>query len=242
MVGIRIIRQQLATVMGDKKHVLVLHAEAVSRFITKRFETKHHAFFNNCVAACLAKNRGRAQVGVFMQVQANTVSNERNRRQVELGELADEGIVNFATARPWLDHVHDLILALDKVSPDFFCFRWGSLYNSSATHAGLIAVNDREDLHTTDITPFKHFFGDRKSTRLNSSHVRISYAVFCLKKKKKNKLNRNIKKTKNILIYKSSKILAPEIIEACMTQLATVGSSLRPGMPRDIVCTLYMTV
>src|SRR6266699_2285082 len=28
---------------------------------------------------------------------------------------------------------------------------------------------------------------DRKSTRLNSSHVRISYAVFCLKKKKNNK-------------------------------------------------------
>src|SRR5436305_3763953 len=27
-------------------------------------------------------------------------------------------------------------------------------------------------------------FADRKSTRLNSSHVRISYAVFCLKKKK----------------------------------------------------------
>src|SRR5690606_41248100 len=26
--------------------------------------------------------------------------------------------------------------------------------------------------------------GDRKSTRLNSSHVKISYAVFCLKKKK----------------------------------------------------------
>src|SRR5699024_5173090 len=28
-------------------------------------------------------------------------------------------------------------------------------------------------------------FGDRKSTRLNSSHVSISYAVFCLKKKNK---------------------------------------------------------
>src|SRR5688572_32306521 len=27
-------------------------------------------------------------------------------------------------------------------------------------------------------------FGDRKSTRLNSSHSQISYAVFCLKKKK----------------------------------------------------------
>src|SRR5437868_15524455 len=30
---------------------------------------------------------------------------------------------------------------------------------------------------------------DRKSTRLNSSHVSISYAVFCLKKKKKQKHN-----------------------------------------------------
>src|SRR3712207_7142796 len=30
---------------------------------------------------------------------------------------------------------------------------------------------------------------DRKSTRLNSSHANISYAVFCLKKKKKNKNN-----------------------------------------------------
>src|SRR5438874_6288498 len=31
---------------------------------------------------------------------------------------------------------------------------------------------------------------DRKSTRLNSSHVEISYAVFCLKKKKKTKENK----------------------------------------------------
>src|SRR2546422_6870158 len=33
-------------------------------------------------------------------------------------------------------------------------------------------------------------FGDRKSTRLNSSHGYISYAVFCLKKKKKPAGNR----------------------------------------------------
>src|SRR3989475_3833680 len=31
--------------------------------------------------------------------------------------------------------------------------------------------------------------GDRKSTRLNSSHSQISYAVFCLKKKKKKEDN-----------------------------------------------------
>src|SRR5690242_20951272 len=33
--------------------------------------------------------------------------------------------------------------------------------------------------------------GDRKSTRLNSSHMSISYAVFCLKKKKKYKHNKS---------------------------------------------------
>src|SRR5690625_6581832 len=31
----------------------------------------------------------------------------------------------------------------------------------------------------------RHRWPDRKSTRLNSSHVAISYAVFCLKKKRK---------------------------------------------------------
>src|SRR3712207_6913204 len=33
--------------------------------------------------------------------------------------------------------------------------------------------------------------GDRKSTRLNSSHANISYAVFCLKKKKQQPTNHN---------------------------------------------------
>src|SRR5207253_6583760 len=35
--------------------------------------------------------------------------------------------------------------------------------------------------------PAETGLSDRKSTRLNSSHVAISYAVFCLKKKKKKK-------------------------------------------------------
>src|SRR5205085_11819378 len=40
--------------------------------------------------------------------------------------------------------------------------------------------------------------GDRKSTRLNSSHSQISYAVFCLKKKKKKK-----KKTHRTIQHKN---------------------------------------
>src|SRR4051812_49650257 len=38
---------------------------------------------------------------------------------------------------------------------------------------------------------------DRKSTRLNSSHMSISYAVFCLKKKKKKKQNIHSRQTKD---------------------------------------------
>src|SRR6266511_4784721 len=39
-------------------------------------------------------------------------------------------------------------------------------------------------------------YPDRKSTRLNSSHVKSSYAVFCLKKKKKTQLTYFLKKKK----------------------------------------------
>src|SRR5438874_10440003 len=43
-----------------------------------------------------------------------------------------------------------------------------------------------------------HILEDRKSTRLNSSHVEISYAVFCLKKKIKAKLQHNFTNSSTI--------------------------------------------
>src|SRR5688572_31853104 len=48
---------------------------------------------------------------------------------------------------------------------------------------------------------------DRKSTRLNSSHSQISYAVFCLKKKKKKNKKQNLNKNNNITkIFTSNEI------------------------------------
>src|SRR5436305_11181008 len=43
-----------------------------------------------------------------------------------------------------------------------------------------------EEILLPMVHPARGSLRDRKSTRLNSSHVRISYAVFCLKKKKGN--------------------------------------------------------
>src|SRR5436853_4966239 len=55
---------------------------------------------------------------------------------------------------------------------------------------------------------------DRKSTRLNSSHLGISYAVFCLKKKKKNTKNKHkTKKTRHLYITST---LCP--IDTCYNQ------------------------
>src|SRR5262245_52088777 len=61
-------------------------------------------------------------------------------------------------------------------------------------------VDKMSGRHVAGTAP--RFLKDRKSTRLNSSHLGISYAVFCLKKKKKKKqktrdVNKKIKKKIN---------------------------------------------
>src|SRR5438874_3464611 len=43
---------------------------------------------------------------------------------------------------------------------------------------------DAQTIEQSVATPIEQQMRDRKSTRLNSSHVEISYAVFCLKKKR----------------------------------------------------------
>src|SRR5690554_7671108 len=60
------------------------------------------------------------------------------------------------------------------------CFGFGA---AGAGHPSSQAQRD-EDPWAHAAASLLEVSGDRKSTRLNSSHVRISYAVFCLKKKK----------------------------------------------------------
>src|SRR5688572_32571650 len=79
-----------------------------------------------------------------------------------------------------------LFRSVRRVSVTAYDLRQGQSPRSSeaAKEAGTIrftAVYDASDPDGTKAIP------DRKSTRLNSSHSQISYAVFCLKKKKKKK-------------------------------------------------------
>src|SRR5688572_31063012 len=59
-------------------------------------------------------------------------------------------------------------------------FPYTTLFRSSGSAPG----RDRGRL--AGLPPADRLVGDRKSTRLNSSHSQISYAVFCLKKKNGN--------------------------------------------------------
>src|SRR5438094_4569761 len=64
-------------------------------------------------------------------------------------------------------------------------FPYTTLFRSPLS--GTIARGRLADAFGEDSTQETERVGDRKSTRLNSSHRTISYAVFCLKKKKKKK-------------------------------------------------------
>src|SRR5947209_12594653 len=60
-------------------------------------------------------------------------------------------------------------------------------------NAQVIAMGDHMPVHLGSMPmSVRAALEDRKSTRLNSSHANISYAVFCLKKKTKNKTDTKI--------------------------------------------------
>src|SRR5690606_41692382 len=60
---------------------------------------------------------------------------------------------------------------------------------SSSPHKVTEIFRSRSTSHRPSTRVVNVADGDRKSTRLNSSHVKISYAVFCLKKKKQKQTN-----------------------------------------------------
>src|SRR5436190_12193992 len=67
-------------------------------------------------------------------------------------------------------------------------------------HARMAAFPDRRVLRRQAERVPAHRSQDRKSTRLNSSHTVISYAVFCLKKKKKQNIAQSIPYLTNITV------------------------------------------
>src|SRR5471030_290914 len=166
-------------------------------------ELRHLRYF---LAVAEEKHFGRAaerlhivQPALSMQIRA--LEEElggplfvRTSRRVDLTEA---GHLLLAQARSTLAQVEHAKLTVQRViRGELGSIRLG--FAGNAVFSGKLMRDLRAfhkaypdvELIVREIPP------DRKSTRLNSSHLGISYAVFCLKKKKKNKNLINKKKKK----------------------------------------------
>src|SRR5690554_7096673 len=117
------------------------------------------------------------KVGVMVEVPAAVY---------QIRELAER--VDFLSVGS--NDLTQYLLAVDRNNP-----RVAQLYHSYHPAVLQALVRIAHDAHSVGkpVGICGELAGDRKSTRLNSSHVRISYAVFCLKKKKnRNKTAHNV--------------------------------------------------
>src|SRR5690554_440625 len=100
-----------------------------------------------------------------------------------------EKLHNFYLDRGHLDFTEDSIqVAISPDREDMYItagISEGEVYTLSGVEISGNTVLPEEDIRSRLFVREGQTFSDRKSTRLNSSHVRISYAVFCLKKKKR---------------------------------------------------------
>src|SRR2546430_12793508 len=86
-----------------------------------------------------------------------------------------------------LSHILFFFFLMIRRPPRSTLFPYTTLFRSQQSlsqHCEVLHVGAKHDRFTGKDW-FHGILPDRKSTRLNSSHSQISYAVFCLKKKKK---------------------------------------------------------
>src|SRR3712207_8285976 len=94
-----------------------------------------------------------------------------------------------ATTEIYTLSLHDALPIWQRVDGDDRRARTGRAVGAQRHHPEPLAVGEHDrvavgrEAHGGE--PLGRAARDRKSTRLNSSHANISYAVFCLKKKKK---------------------------------------------------------
>src|SRR3989442_975233 len=112
--------------------------------------------------------------GTFQPAQSYVVGNYPG--SVAVGDFNGDGRPDLAVTNAISNTVSVLLGNGDGTFQPAQSFAAG--LNPYSVAVGDFNGDGRPDLATV-------INGDRKSTRLNSSHVRISYAVFCLKKKKK---------------------------------------------------------
>src|SRR5215469_2806537 len=133
------------------------------------------------------RQAGRAQVGVKLPVGARTEDGRGHRRAAGHPCQGDLGHADAAFAGHLLYRVNDLPGALRATPVVGLHAAVRVLAQAGGARGALAALVLARQPAAAQRAPRQKpharvHRGDRKSTRLNSSHVEISYAVFCLKK------------------------------------------------------------
>src|SRR2546430_4233267 len=152
-------RQRAARPDGHIRRAAGGHQNTKSRCASHAANPVHSEPSSSCWCTCRGPPTSAAGACVVLSQQANPPKNSRARDPGMPRSDADERRLRFES------------LALPFM---------GALFNTALRLT-------REPQDAADLTQetFLRAYRDRKSTRLNSSHSQISYAVFCLKKKKK---------------------------------------------------------
>src|SRR5207248_9310429 len=111
------------------------------------------------------------------------------RVPIEKYKKQAEAICRQIQDRAWNDKIQSYVTDLDgdQVDSSLLLLSWFGFEKADSVKMRSTYRRLRERLSTKDGLLYRseQLRRDRKSTRLNSSHRTISYAVFCLKKKKK---------------------------------------------------------
>src|SRR6266480_5339313 len=104
-------------------------------------------------------------------------------RRLALAGALGLALAGSASAELAVPNVQDGMLAVSPGGAPFVAYLHGNSLDVAARRRSGAWTRQRAArvTHGSTLVAFKA--GDRKSTRLNSSHMSISYAVFCLKKK-----------------------------------------------------------
>src|SRR5688572_7184653 len=158
---------------------------------------KAHAIAFNNVPLVFGNEPARPKLEIVADVDADAVKTWANnfgfaRWTTDWREIVEDpnvDVVDITTP----NHLHaEMAIAAAEAGKHVYCEK--PLANTSADAARIVAAVEKSGV--TSIVGFNYLKnpaqafaqqliaeGERKSTRLNSSHSQISYAVFCLKKK-----------------------------------------------------------
>jgi len=141
--------------------------------------------------------RMRGYLAQFLDINEDEAHRVQKSYFRQYGTTLRGMMINHAMdPTPYLDYVHDIDISLIPADPALNSAlarldgRKIIFTNADVPHAervlARLGVADHFDA-IFDIVEADFIPKDRKSTRLNSSHITSSYAVFCLKKKNKNR-------------------------------------------------------